>query len=156
MIRYITLYAWRWAFERRCILLLEGDGIGPEIAAATARVLAQVNDGLGLDLEIQLYADRLRDPEKAGTTFLPETLEAARASDATILGPVSHNDYPPVAEGGINPSRLRIGLDLYANIRRWHEHRPGFAPPCGKALDLVIVRENTEGFYADRSMFLDP
>ena len=80
--------------------------------------------------------------------------EAAQAADGVILGPVSHNDYPPVAEGGLNPSgELRKRLDLFANIRPAHT-RGGFPPRCGTPVDLVIVRENTEGFYADRSMFL--
>src|SRR6185312_2235525 len=71
-----------------------------------------------------------------------------------LLGPVSHNEYPPVAEGGLNPSgELRKALDLYANIRPARS-REGFPPRCGKPVDLVIVRENTEGFYADRSMHL--
>ena len=71
-----------------------------------------------------------------------------------ILGPVSHNDYPPVAQGGLNPSgELRKRLDLFANIRPARS-RGGFPPRCGKPVDLVIVRENTEGFYADRKMFL--
>ncbi len=48
-----------------------------------------------------------------------------------------------------------MGLDLYANIRPART-RPGFSAPCGKPLDLVIVRENTEGFYSDRSMFVGP
>jgi 3-isopropylmalate dehydrogenase len=73
-----------------------------------------------------------------------------------LLGPVSHNEYPPVAEGGLNPSgELRKRLDLYANIRPARS-REGFPPRCGSAADLVIVRENTEGFYADRSMHLGP
>ena len=73
-----------------------------------------------------------------------------------LLGPVSHNEYPPVAKGGLNPSgELRKRLDLYANIRPARS-RPGFPPRCGSAVDLVIVRENTEGFYADRSMHLGP
>ena len=71
-----------------------------------------------------------------------------------ILGPVSHNDYPPVAQGGLNPSgELRKRLDLYANIRPARS-RGGFPPRCGTPVDLVIVRENTEGFYADRNMFM--
>jgi 3-isopropylmalate dehydrogenase len=75
------------------------------------------------------------------------------AADGVILGPVSHNAYPPVAEGGLNPSgEMRRRLDLFANIRPARS-RDGFPPRCGKAVDLVIVRENTEGFYADRSMF---
>ena len=60
----------------------------------------------------------------------------------------------PVLEGGLNPSgELRKRLDLYANIRPARS-MAGLTPPCGKPLDLVVVRENTEGFYADRSMFL--
>ena len=74
------------------------------------------------------------------------------AADGVILGPVSHNDYPPVAQGGLNPSgELRKRLDLYANIRPARS-RGGFPPRCGSPVDLVIVRENTEGFYADRNM----
>ena len=138
------------------ILVLEGDGIGPEIAAATTRVLGHVNDVFGLGLKFTSMPIGFTALKEWGTTFPPSTLETARRAGGTILGPVSHNDYPPVAEGGINPSgALRIGLDLYANIRPART-RPGFAPPCGKPLNLVIVRENTEGFYSDRSMFLGP
>ena len=138
------------------ILFLEGDGIGPEIAVATSRVLSHVNDAFGLGLKFTSMPIGFTALKERGTTFPPSTLDAARHAGGTILGPVSHNDYPPVAEGGINPSgALRIGLDLYANIRPART-RPGFAPPCGKPLNLVIVRENTEGFYSDRSMFLGP
>jgi 3-isopropylmalate dehydrogenase len=88
-----------------------------------------------------------------GCTF-PDAVEvAAKAADGVLLGPVSHNDYPPRAEGGLNPSgELRKRLDLYANIRPARS-REGFPPRCGNSVDLVIVRENTEGFYADRNMF---
>ena len=71
-----------------------------------------------------------------------------------ILGPVSHNDYPPADKGGINPSgALRKRLDLFANIRPAKTRAQDFRARCGKPVDLVIVRENTEGFYADRNMF---
>jgi isocitrate/isopropylmalate dehydrogenase len=138
------------------ILVIEGDGIGPEITAATVRVLMRVDAEFGLGLTFSAMPIGFAALKQFGTTFPQTTLDAARAAQATILGPVSHNDYPPVSEGGINPSgAIRIGLDLYANIRPART-RPGFTPPCGKPLDLVIVRENTEGFYADRSMFLGP
>jgi len=136
--------------------VLEGDGIGREITTATTRILKQISDNFALGLKFRTMPIGFAALEKFGTTFPPDTLAAARAADGTILGPVSHNDYPPVAAGGTNPSgAMRIGLDLYANIRPART-RPGFAPPCGKPLDLVIVRENTEGFYSDRSMFLGP
>src|SRR3989440_657968 len=88
-----------------------------------------------------------------GTTLPEAALAAAKAADGVILGPVSHNDYPPLAQGGLNPSgELRKRLDLFANIRP-AKSRGGFPPRCGSPGDLVIARENTEGFYADRSMF---
>jgi 3-isopropylmalate dehydrogenase len=73
-------------------------------------------------------------------------------ADGVILGPVSHYEYPSRQEGGINPSsELRVVFDLYANIRPCRS-RPGLTI-LRSPMDLVIVRENTEGFYSDRNMF---
>jgi 3-isopropylmalate dehydrogenase len=138
------------------LLVLEGDGIGPEITAATIAVLEAVSRPLGLAFAFERAVIGFDALKTQGTTFPAATLDAARAADGVILGPVSHNDYPPRAEGGLNPSgELRKHLDLYANIRPARS-RDGFRPRCGKPVDLVIVRENTEGFYSDRSMFLGP
>jgi 3-isopropylmalate dehydrogenase len=94
--------------------------------------------------------------QKLATTFPASVLEQAKRADGILLGPVSHNSYPPREQGGLNPSgELRKRLDLYANIRPARS-RAGFPPRCGVPVDLVIVRENTEGFYADRSMHLGP
>jgi isocitrate/isopropylmalate dehydrogenase len=132
------------------ILVLEGDGIGPEIASATMRVLDTASEAFALDLRFTRLPTGLTSLKASGTTFPPRTLQAARDADGIILGPVSHNDYPPPAQGGVNPSgALRKGLDLYANIRPART-RPGFPRPHCKPVDLVIVRENTEGFYSDR------
>src|ERR1700686_2307750 len=133
---------------------MEGDGIGPEISAATVGVLRAADGLLGLGLEFSSAAVGFTALRQHGTTFPPAAFEAAQSADGVVLGPVSHNDYPPVAEGGLNPSgELRKRLDLFANIRPART-RGGFPPRCGSPVDLVIVRENTEGFYADRSMFL--
>lgn len=138
------------------ILVLKGDGIGPEIADATLSVLQRTDEMFGLGLSFSEMTIGFSALKSSGTTFPKEVLDRARAADGIILGPVSHNDYPPVAEGGVNPSgALRKGLDLYANIRPART-RLGFAPPCGKPFDIVMVRENTEGFYSDRSMHLGP
>jgi len=135
------------------ILVLEGDGIGPEITAATLEVLRAADTKFGLAFEFA-HADVGWAAHKATGNTFPDAVEhAAKAADGVLLGPVSHNDYPPRAEGGLNPSgELRKRLDLYANIRPARS-RDGFPPRCGKAVDLVVVRENTEGFYADRNMF---
>jgi 3-isopropylmalate dehydrogenase len=136
------------------ILVLEGDGIGPEICRATVRTLEQASRRFDLGLTFKTLTIGLDALKAQGTTFPPGVLEAAQAAAGTVLGPVSHNVYPDPEKGGRNPSgALRKELDLYANIRPART-RPGFAPPCGKNVDLIVVRENTEGFYADRNMFL--
>lgn len=138
------------------LLVLQGDGIGPEITAATLDVLRTVDRTFGLGLKFEHADIGFAALKASGTTFPDAVYERARAADGVILGPVSHNDYPPVADGGVNPSGLlRKRLDLYANIRPalTYDNLP---PRCGKPVDLVVVRENTEGFYADRSMFAGP
>src|SRR5262245_14957601 len=136
------------------LLVLEGDGIGPEISAAPLAVLREVDRLFALGLAFSSATIGFAALREQGSTLPPAAAEAARAADGVILGPVSHNDYPPVAKGGLNPSgELRKRLDLYANIRPARS-RGGFPPRCGSAVDLVIVRENTEGFYADRNMFV--
>ena len=138
------------------IVVMEGDAIGPEITAATMAVLRAADDIFKLGLSFTPVAIGLAALRAQGTTLPQAAVDAAKAADGVILGPVSHNDYPPLAQGGLNPSgELRKRLDLFANIRPARS-RGGFPPRCGSPVDLVIVRENTEGFYADRSMFLAP
>ena len=134
------------------IIVLPGDGIGPEIVASTMKVLTLASDRFELGLRFEEHEIGLASLARSGTTFRADVLEACRAADGVVLGPVSHADYPPRTQGGINPSgELRIRLDLYANIRP-SRSRHGL-PHWGRtAMDLVIVRENTEGFYADRNM----
>ena len=135
------------------ILVLEGDGIGREIIAATLGVLRAADAKFGLGLAFETAQIGLASLRANGTTLTDAVVDKAKAADGVLLGPVSHNDYPPLAQGGRNPSgELRKLLELYANIRPARS-REGFPPRCGKPVDLVIVRENTEGFYADRSMF---
>lgn len=133
------------------ILILPGDGIGPEITAATVDVLHAVDRrfALGLELAHDLAGhDSLR---RYGATVTPELLEKARQADGLVLGPMATFDFKDETKGEINPSKFfRKSLDLYANIRpaRTYAGLPG---RVGE-FDLVIVRENTEGFYADRNM----
>ena len=134
------------------ILALAGDGIGPEITAVTLEVLGRLDQRFELGLRFESREVGLASLKKAGTTFPEAVLAACRAADGIVLGPVSHHDYPPRAQGGLNPSGdLRIALDLYANIRpsKCYDGLPHFGRT---PMDLVIVRENTEGFYADRNM----
>ncbi len=135
------------------ILILPGDGIGPEIMAATRRVLDTLDRRLRLGLKFEERAIGLAAHAKEGSTLSDKTLAAVEAADGAILGPCDTYAYPPREKGGVNPSAtMRKRFDLYANIRP-SRARPG-VPAKAPDMDLVVARENTEGFYADRNMFL--
>jgi isocitrate/isopropylmalate dehydrogenase len=135
------------------ILVLPGDGIGPEITQATLAVLDRANTLFKLGLEWDIREIGFVALKKNGSTLPAEVQAAARAAPGIILGPVDHLQYPPLEQGGINPSGwLRVQLDLFANIRP-AKSRMGLGM-TGKPVDLVIFRECTEGFYGDRNMFM--
>ncbi|MGC2942697.1 isocitrate/isopropylmalate dehydrogenase family protein [Brevibacterium sp. FAM 24638] len=135
------------------LAVFEGDGIGPEVTQATMDVVTAVLDALGTDHHVEHIPIGFPALNAMGSTFPASALQLAQRADGIILGPVSHLDYPSADEGGINPSgTLRRELDLYANIRPARTYE-GVEARTSKSFDLVIVRENTEGFYADRTMF---
>ncbi len=134
------------------ILVLPGDGIGPEIAAATVAVLTSTSALMSLGLAFETMGIGFASLAAQGTTCPDAVLQRISQVDGIILGPVSHSDYPPRAAGGINPSgELRVRFALGANIRPCRS-RDGLTI-LRKPMDLVIVRECTEGFYSDRNMF---
>src|SRR5262245_31660298 len=134
------------------ILVLPGDGIGPEITQATLAVLDRANAKFKLGLEWEKRDIGLSTLKARGSTLPDDVMGAARNAPGIILGPVDHLQYPSREKGGINPSgELRVKLDLFANIRPARS-RMGVGL-TGKPVDLVIFRECTEGFYADRNMF---
>ena len=135
------------------VLVLPGDGIGPEITAATLAVLDRANAKFGLGLKWKHDQMGFATLKTEGTTLPERILETGRKCAGVILGPVSHLDYPPREQGGINPSgAFRVKLDLYANIRP-AKSRMGVGL-TGKPVDMIIFRECTEGFYADRNMHM--
>ena len=135
------------------LLVLPGDGIGPEITAVTLRALQALDRLYDLRLIVDEHSIGLACFDEHGTTLREETQAQAREADGIILAPVDSYQYPPLSEGGINPSAwFRSALELYANIRPARVFDA--VPALGKNMDLVVVRENTEGFYADRSMHL--
>jgi isocitrate/isopropylmalate dehydrogenase len=135
------------------ILVLPGDGIGPEITSATLAVLDRINAKFKLGLEWDQRDIGLTTLKSKGSTLPPDVMEAARNAPGIILGPVDHLQYPEREKGGINPSgEFRVKLDLFANIRPAIS-RMGVGL-TGKPIDLVIFRECTEGFYGDRNMFM--
>jgi 3-isopropylmalate dehydrogenase len=133
------------------LIVLPGDGIGPEITEATLAVLTAAAQSFQLGLELERDVVGLESYRRHGTTVKPELLERVRQADGLILGPTSTLDYKEGDPAQVGPSAFfRKGLDLFANIRPARTY-PGMSAKLG-AFDLVVVRENTEGFYADRNM----
>ena len=127
--------------------IIAGDGIGPEVVAQALKAL----DATGVAHEpvnFDLGADRyLRD----GTTLTDEILADMRDLDAILLGAVGDPRVPPGVLERELLLRLRFDLDLYVNLRPV-KLPPGVPTPlAGKTpedIDLVVIRENSEGLYA--------
>jgi 3-isopropylmalate dehydrogenase len=135
------------------ILILPGDGIGPEITAATVKILNAASHRFNLGLVLVEDVVGHESLRRSGTTVRPDLLEQAKAVQGIVLGPTATYDFKDEAKGEINPSKFfRKSFDLFANIRPAKTY-PGLPGRVG-AFDLVVVRENTEGFYADRNMEL--
>ncbi|MEQ1764182.1 MAG: isocitrate dehydrogenase (NAD(+)) [Pyrinomonadaceae bacterium] len=123
---------------KHTITLIPGDGIGPEITAATVRIL----EATGVDFEWQTHIMGVQAQEKYGTTLPESTIDSIRQNRVALKGP----QMTPIGKGftSVNVG-LRKNLDLYANVRPI-KALPGI--PCrNPKLDLVIVRENTEDLY---------
>jgi 3-isopropylmalate dehydrogenase len=130
------------------IAVIPGDGIGPEVISEGIRVLEAATAGTGTNLEFRPYdlgAERyLRTGE-----ILPDSVFAElQASDAIYLGAVGDPRVtnPQYAAGLL--LRLRFELDLWVNLRPSKLLAPGLTPlRDASTIDLVVVRENTEGAY---------
>jgi 3-isopropylmalate dehydrogenase len=137
------------------IAVLPGDDIGPEITEATLAVLEAADRRFDLDLEFQMLDVGMSAHRSTGSTLPAATVEAVRHADGIMLGPCGVSSYPPAKDGGINvPGAIRKIFDLYAKLRPARSRPP--LPRAIPGLDCMIVRENTEGFYADRSLFHGP
>src|SRR5215211_6609428 len=132
------------------IAVLAGDGIGPEVVAEARKAAeaAGARFGFGLDwVDYDLGADRYL---RTGEVLPDGVLAELREADAILLGAVGRPDVPPgVLERGLL-LRLRFELDLYVNLRPVKLY-PGVASPLADVkpddIDLLVVRENTEGVY---------
>jgi isocitrate dehydrogenase (NAD+) len=121
----------------RAVTLIAGDGIGPEITQATLQVL----DALGVRFDWDEQYGGMSAIEKAGTPLPNATLDSIRRTQLALKGPLT----TPVGGGyrSVNVA-LRIEFDLFANVRPAKTLVPGGR---FEGVDLVIIRENTEGLY---------
>ncbi len=133
------------------IIVIPGDGIGPETMAPTVEVLKAVSDKFKLGITFEHEIAGHASMQQHGATVTQALLDKVKAADGLMLGPMATYDFKDESKGEINPSKFfRKELDLHANIRPSRTY-PGVPTKVG-AFDLVVVRENTEGFYADRNI----
>jgi 3-isopropylmalate dehydrogenase len=139
----------------RHIVLLPGDGIGPEVVGEAVRVLQAVAEKYGHTLTFTSYLIGGCSIDRFGTALTEETLAACQQSDAVLLGAVGGPKWDdPAAK--VRPEQglleLRKGLGVFANLRpvRLHPALVGASPLKSERLegvDLVVVRELTGGLY---------
>ncbi len=137
------------------ILLLKGDGIGPDIVAATLVVLGTLRERFGLALEIEEALMGGCAVDVHGEPLPDSTLALARAADAILLGAVGGPKWERI-ERDKRPERgllkLRSALDLFCNLRPAAVHTAladasTLRPEVVSGLDILIVRELTGDIY---------
>ena len=149
--------------RRARIVLLPGDGIGPEVAASAARVLGAVAKRFGHIIDLESHAIGASALRVDGTPLPARTLDACLASDAVFLGAVGDPAFdaaPPDKRPEKGLLLLRKALGVYANLRpaRLFSGLNGagpLKPEVSRGLDLVIVRELTGGLYYGSPRQLD-
>ena len=121
----------------RTITVISGDGIGPEVTAATLAVM----DAAGADLEYDHQLAGMVALEQVSDPLPPATLDSIRSNGVVLKGPLT----TPSGGGfrSINVA-IRKEFDLYANVRPALTLVPGGRY---EDIDLVLIRENTEGLY---------
>jgi len=129
------------------VVLIPGDGIGPSIAEIAVRII----EAAGVKIEWQRHEAGLTAIDKYKDPLPAHVLEAMRETHVALKGPLT----TPVGSGfrSVNVA-LRQEFDLYANLRP----AKTFAgvPSRYQDIDLIVVRENTEEFYAGIEHFIDP
>jgi 3-isopropylmalate dehydrogenase len=137
------------------IVVIPGDGIGPELTDVAVEVLQAVEKDAGFTLALDVRLAGAALYRDLGRAMTDETLAACRAAHAVLKGPVGDPTVraPDGTEAGVLGGILRTGLDAYANIRPVRLYPGVTSALAGRAagsIDYVIVRENTEGLYASR------
>ena len=133
------------------LLVLNGDGIGPEIVPAGKQCLEAVNELHDLGITFEEEHIGLKGIEVHGHACSEKVIKRIQELDGAIFGPHDNVSYPSAHQDYPNPSGVvRRSLGLFANMRP-SKTRPN-VPSHVPKMDIVIARENMEGFYADRNM----
>ncbi len=126
------------------LAIIKGDGVGPDVINAALLVLDKIKEKFKLNIEYVHTEAGLNCVEKYGTNLPKETLETLKQTDCVLKGPTTTpegaNSFPSANVG------IRKYFDLYADVRP-NKTLPN-VPSLKPNVDMVIVRENTEGMYS--------
>src|SRR5215831_4806527 len=141
---------------RKNIVVIEGDGIGPEVTRQSLKVLNAVADKFGHEFEYEYCLMGAVAIDKTGNPLPDETIEAALKSDAILFGAIGHPKYDNDPSAKVRPEqgllKLRKSLQLFANIRPITtypslHHLSPLKTKNIEDVDFVIFRELTGGIY---------
>ena len=144
---------------KKVISYCGGDGVGPEVVEEGLKILKVISDYSEFEFEFKEAPAGGNVYKKFGRSLPKQSFEIIKNSDALLFGAAGLPDLPP-GVGEVAVLQIRQGLDLYVNLRPIKLFEP-IRDRCplkdefiGKGIDIVFVRENTEGIYANKGSVL--
>jgi 3-isopropylmalate dehydrogenase len=132
--------------------ILEGDDIGLEVVPECIRVMKEAAARESLEIDWRPMPIARRGHELTGKTVPDGTLEALQALDGWVLGPIGHREYPKNDPTWVNAHPLlRLHFQFFANYKPFRSYEN--LPSIHKNIDILFLRETTEGFKVDGNLF---
>jgi 3-isopropylmalate dehydrogenase len=133
--------------------ILEGDDIGLEVVPECVKVMKEAAARAGLAVNWRPMPIARKAHEQFGHTIPPGTLDTLATFDGWILGPIGHRDYPKNDSTWVNAHPVfRLHYGFYANYKPFKSY-PNL-PSLHKDIDILFLRETTEGFKTDGNLFM--
>ena len=132
--------------------ILEGDDIGLEVVPECVKVMKAAASRVGLEIDWQPVPIARRAHELTGKTIPDGTLEKLQTLDGWVLGPIGHRDYPKNDPTWVNAHPVfRLHFQFFANYKPFRSYDN--LPSMHKNIDILFLRETTEGFKVDGNLF---
>jgi 3-isopropylmalate dehydrogenase len=132
--------------------ILEGDDIGLEVVPECVKVMKAAASRAGLEIDWQPVPIARRAHELTGKTIPDGTLEKLQTLDGWVLGPIGHRDYPKNDPTWVNAHPVfRLHFQFFANYKPFRSYAN--LPSMHKDIDILFLRETTEGFKVDGNLF---
>jgi 3-isopropylmalate dehydrogenase len=132
--------------------ILEGDDIGLEVVPECIKIMKEAASHESLEIDWQPMPIARKGHELTGKTIPDGTLEKLQALDGWVLGPIGHREYPKNDPTWVNAHPVfRLHFELFANYKPFRSFEN--LPSLHKNIDILFLRETTEGFKVDGNLF---